>query len=41
MPIPETLPDPGQKGTLYANPADDGDFGAFDRFMNELAEEDE
>lgn len=30
---------PGQTGTLYADPNDDGDFGAFDRFVDDIRDE--
>jgi hypothetical protein len=38
---PEPASEPGQKGVLYADPEDDGDFDAFNRFANDLAEEDD
>lgn len=39
MPVSETRPPPGQRGTLYADRDEDGDFGAFDRFTDELMED--
>lgn len=36
IPITETQPEPGTHGQLYADPADDGDFDAFDRYLDEL-----
>jgi hypothetical protein len=30
---------PGQTGTLYADPNDDGDFSAFDRFVDDIRDE--
>ena len=41
IPVPDHQPNAGEKGTLYANPSDDGDYGAFDRLMHELQEDDE
>jgi len=38
---PQPASEPGQKGVLYADSDDDGDFDAFDRFVNALAEEDD
>lgn len=40
MPIRDEMPQPGKQGTLYADPSDDGDFGAFDRFASNLEEDD-
>ncbi len=34
IPVDEDLPEPGATGTLYANPRDDGDYGAFERFVD-------
>jgi hypothetical protein len=39
MPVAEDPPSPGTHGELYADPSEDGDFGAFDRFVNELQED--
>jgi hypothetical protein len=39
MPVGEDTPSPGTHGELYADPSEDGDFGAFDRFVNELQED--
>mgnify|MGYP000412781463 CR=1 FL=1 len=41
MPVAEDPPSPGTHGELYADPSEDGDFGAFDRFVNELQEDTE
>lgn len=39
MPVAEEPSPGGMKGELYADPGEDGDFGAFDRYMDELDEE--
>lgn len=36
---PETPSAPGQQGVLYADPAEDGDFGAFERFENRIGDD--
>lgn len=36
IPVHETQPEPGTQGELYADPSDDGDFGAFDRYLDNL-----
>jgi len=36
----QALSDPGQQGVLYADPAEDGDYNAFDRFADALTDED-
>jgi len=36
IPEDESTTDPGQRGVLYANPDDDGDYDAFDRFAESL-----
>lgn len=41
IPVPDSRPDAGKTGAMYADPAKDGDYGAFDRFIHELQEEDE
>lgn len=38
IPTTEDRPDPGELGSLYADPDEDGDFGAFDRFADRLDE---
>lgn len=44
---PESVPEseepapPGQTGTLYADPSEDGDFGSFDRMVSDLESESE
>ncbi len=37
---PQAPSDPGQQGVLYADPTEDGDFDAFDRFADALTDED-
>jgi len=39
LPVEDETPPPGTQGKLYANPSDDGDFGAFDRFVDNLEED--
>lgn len=41
MPVAEDPPSLGTHGELYADPSEDGDFGAFDRFVHELQEDTE
>jgi hypothetical protein len=36
VPVVDTPSTPGQRGELYADPEEDGDFGAFDDYMDEL-----
>lgn len=38
---PEAASDSGQQGVLYADPAEDGDFGAFARFTDGLADDED
>jgi hypothetical protein len=38
MPASDDRPNPGELGRLYADPDEDGDFGAFDRFADQLDE---
>lgn len=35
-PADDARPDPGELGRLYADPSEDGDFGAFERFADRL-----
>lgn len=39
IPVADEQPDPGTHGELYADPSDDGDFDAFDRFIDNLQED--
>ena len=39
LPVEDETPPPGTQGKLYADPSDDGDFGAFDRFVDNLEED--
>lgn len=39
LPVEDETPPPGTQGKLYSDPSDDGDFGAFDRFVDNLEED--
>lgn len=41
IPVADPQPSPGEKGTLYADPTDDGDYDALGRFMTELQEDEQ
>lgn len=41
IPVVDPHPNAGEKGALYANPDDDGDYGVFDRLLHELHEDNE
>ena len=40
-PVGESPTPPGEHGVLYADPAEDGDYGAFDRFIDRIGEGDD
>lgn len=40
-PLRDDEPSPCERGTLYANPAEDGDYGAFDSFLRGIGSSDE
>ena len=40
IPVDEDLPEDGATGTLYADPREDGDYGAFDRFVDGIEDTD-
>lgn len=39
IPVAERRPSAGEIGVLYADPADDGDYGAFDRLLTEFGDD--
>jgi hypothetical protein len=41
MPVSDEPAQPGQTGTLYADPSEDGDFDSFDRVVSDLKSESE
>jgi hypothetical protein len=40
-PLADTQPAPGETGTLYADPSEDGDFDVFDQFVDDIEDGDQ